>query len=94
MGTITIRPEWDGQRMACPACGTGALAYEGSVRWRSGPRPGRELATKGPVGFAPRGDFETAHDFPCEGCGGRFYDAVDGSRPRLSVEGRRGEQGG
>jgi hypothetical protein len=68
------------------------LEYDGSVKWRSGPRPGRALATKGPVGFSPRADFDIAHYFHCAGCETQFYDPVDGRRPRLFVERGAAEQ--
>ena len=88
MPGIKIRPKWEWRTHPCPECGQQALEYDGSVKWRSGPRPGRKLATKGPVGFSPRADFETAHYFHCETCGMEFYDSVDSYRPRLFVESR------
>jgi predicted RNA-binding Zn-ribbon protein involved in translation (DUF1610 family) len=85
---ISIKPRWDWNTHPCPQCGQQALAYDGSVRWRSGRRPGRELATKGPVGFSPRADYETAHYFHCTACGAALVDPVDGRRPHLSVDRR------
>jgi hypothetical protein len=83
---ITIRPKWEWRTHPCPECGQEALVYDGSVKWRSGPQPGRELATLGPLGFSPRADYEIAHYFHCAGCGVALYDPVDGRRPYLYVE--------
>ncbi len=92
MAKIMIRPKWDWATYPCPECGEQTLEYDGSVKWRSGPRPGRELATRGPVGLSPRADFEIAHYFHCVGCETKFYDPVHSSRPRLFVERSAAEQ--
>ena len=83
---VMIGPRWEWRTHPCPECGQQKLAYDGSVKWRSGPRPGRRLATKGLVGFSPRADTEMAHYFHCTACGTRFVDAVDSYRPCLFVE--------
>ncbi len=83
---ITLRPKWDWQSHPCPECGQQALEYDGSVKWSHGSRPGRTLATKKPIGFSPRADFEIAHYFHCTACGAAFYDAVDSYRPYLHLE--------
>lgn len=86
MSPIMIGPKWDWSTYPCPECGQQALEYDGSVKWRSGPRPGRKLATKKPIGFSPRADFDIAHYFHCENCGAKLYDAMDSYRPYLSIE--------
>ena len=88
MRTVAIGPRYEWETHPCPECGRETLEYDGSVKWGHGPRPGRDLATKGPVGFSPRADFEIAHYFHCEECGMEFYDPVDSRRPRLFREGR------
>jgi hypothetical protein len=93
MANITIRPKWEWKTHPCPKCGENTLEYDGSVKWRSGPRPGRNLATKRPVGFSPRADFEIAHYFHCASCERGFYDPVDTRRPRLFVERDAAEKG-
>jgi hypothetical protein len=86
LSKISIRPKWQWDTVPCPECGEQKMAYDGSVKWRSGPRPGRELATKGPIGFSPRADFEIAHYLHCRACHQAFFDPVDGNRPHLLVE--------
>ena len=86
---VLVRPGlvwWLEAEQFCPECGEQKLHYDGSVKWRSGPPPGRSLATTEPVGFSPRADFEIAHYFHCASYGTLFYDPVDGSRPYLSIE--------
>jgi hypothetical protein len=61
----------------CPVCGEYQLVYDGSVRWRSGTRPPRSLATKGPMGFSPRADYENAHYLHCQSCETKFIDHSD-----------------
>jgi hypothetical protein len=58
----------------CPKCGRPGLVYDGSVIWSNGPRPGRELASKGGFPAYRRADFEKAHYFHCDGCGTNYYD--------------------
>ena len=80
------RPKWDVNTQPCPKCNRTSLVFDGSVKWRSGPRPPRELATKGCLGSSPRADFDVAHYLHCANCLARFYDLVDGRKPRLQVE--------
>ncbi len=81
-------PKWEWRKEPCPQCGQRALEYDGSVGWSEGPRPGRKLATKEPLGFSSRADFEAAHYFHCTNCGAEFYDPIDDYRPVLYTEKR------
>ena len=63
--------------LPCPVCAEPRLVYDGSVRWRSGPRPPRSLATKGSLGTSPRADYENAHYLHCQNCATKLIDHSD-----------------
>ena len=77
---------WDVGAYACPQCGEKALVYEGSVKWRSGPRPSRALAKKERFGCWPASGLNQVHYFHCDNCATLFYDSGDGRVPHLNVE--------
>jgi hypothetical protein len=79
-------PRWDVNAQPCPNCGEKALVYDGSVKWRSGSRPPRSLATKGSLGSSPRADFEIVHYLHCANCQTHYYDYINGRKPQLTVD--------
>lgn len=79
-------PQWDVKTYPCPACGEKALVYEGSVKWRQGPRPSRALAKKERFGCRPTAGLNQVHYFHCGSCSTLFYDSGDGRIPHLNVE--------
>lgn len=81
-----LGPKWDVQSQPCPKCSRLELVFDGSVKWRSGPRPPRELAATSQIATSPRADFEMAHYFHCAHCSTCFYDPLDGHKPHLILE--------
>ena len=79
-------PEWDIKTYPCPNCGEKQLVYEGSVKWRSGPRPSRTLAKKDRFGCLPTAGLNQVHYFHCAACTTLFYDSSNGRVPHLNVE--------
>jgi hypothetical protein len=77
---------WDVKAYACPNCGQKALVYEGSVKWRSGPRPSRALAKKERFGCRPASGLNQVFYFHCANCATLFYDSGNGRAPHLNVE--------
>ncbi len=73
----------------CPKCGQQSLVYDGTLVWRSGPRPPRELA-RTTVGFLPRADYELERLYHCLHCGAEFYADVEQRQPHLYEEGQPG----
>ncbi|MBN1580072.1 MAG: hypothetical protein JXA89_05175 [Anaerolineae bacterium] len=60
------------------------------MRWRSGPRPPRKLATpRERLGVSPRADYDESAYYHCVGCGTQFIDhlASPHGLSRLQVEG-------
>jgi len=87
MTPLSIQPSWNWERYPCPVCGEQAIVYDGSVKWRSGDRPPRSLATKKELGFSPRADYELAHYFHCAHCGTPLVDFLDDRyEPHFRVE--------
>jgi hypothetical protein len=79
-------PKWDVKAYACPNCGEKQLVYEGSVRWRHGPRPSRARAKKAYFSFFFMPASNQVHYFHCTGCGMLFYDLTNDFMPHLTVE--------
>jgi hypothetical protein len=79
-------PKWNVNLCPCPNCGEKALVYEGSVSWRTGPRPSRGLARKERFGCFPAPAPNQVHYFHCANCGALFYDSANGRVPHLYLE--------